>query len=267
MTRAIILTYHAVEVGPAPLCLHPGLFRTQMDEVQRSGIEVVTVAQLAHRIRNRTLDEPTVTITFDDGYRSVVANAAPILHERAMPATVFCVAGRLGGTSDWPSARRGTFTSALADEAELGHLVTHGIEIGAHGVQHEPLVIDDEDILREEIVRSRTMLEERLGVSVNSFAYPYGARPSTTAARLVAETFDAACTTVLAEAGDSSEPLALPRIDAYFVRRPELLRRGLAGSLGSYLRWRRLGGRARRLIRRDYARPPAGRTRTPWAPF
>jgi peptidoglycan/xylan/chitin deacetylase (PgdA/CDA1 family) len=253
MTQAIILTYHSVEAGPAPLCVHPELFREHMDAVQRSGLEVLTVAELADRLRRRALTARTVTITFDDGFRSVAANAAPILRERGLRATVFCVAGRLGGASDWPSARPDTHAADLADELELAGLVAQGVEIGAHGVQHEPLVGTDARVLRDEIAGSRTLLEERLAVNVTSFAYPYGAGPSPAAAQLVADTFDAACTTVLSTVGQQSDRLALPRIDVHYVRRPERFQRLLAGSLGPYLTLRRVGAEARRLGRRDYA--------------
>ncbi len=262
MTRAIILTYHAVENGPAPLCIHPDIFRAHVGVIQRSGIEVVTVAALARRLREQDLDKPTLTITFDDGFRSIVTTAGPILHDHGLPATVFCVAGRLGGKSDWPSARSGTFTGALADESELIRLRTLGFELGSHGMQHEPLVGDDEDLVRAEIVGSKVLLEERLGVTVDSFAYPYGAAPSAAAARLVRHTYKAACTTALAEATVESDPLELPRIDSYYVRRPELLEQALEGSLGSYLSRRRLGARARRLVRRDFA-PAAARNAAP----
>jgi peptidoglycan/xylan/chitin deacetylase (PgdA/CDA1 family) len=257
MTQAIILTYHSIEAGPAPLCVHPELFREHMDVVRRSGLEVLTVAELGDRLRRRALTARTVTITFDDGFRSVAANAAPILRERGLCATVFCVAGRLGGASNWPSARDDTHSADLADESELASLIGHGVEIGAHGVQHEPLVGTDPRVLRAEIAGSRTLLEERLAVDVTSFAYPYGARPSPAAAQLVAETFDAACTTVLSTVGEHSDRLALPRVDAHYVRQPERLERLLAGSLGSYLRLRRVGAGTRRLVRRDYAMPAA----------
>ena len=253
--RATILTYHAIDAGPAPLWLHPDVFRKQMEVVCNSGLEVVTVAQLAERLRTRSLTSPTVTITFDDGFRSVAANAAPILLGLGLTATIFCVAGRLGARSDWRSAHADAHTAELSDAAELVRLAEQGFEIGAHGMQHEPLVGDDGAVLREEIVLSRDVLQTRVGVSVVSFAYPYGAGPSPAAARLVKETYAAACTTVLDEAGGSSDPHALPRLDAYYVRRPELLERALAGTLGSYLRWRRLGARARRLVKRDYASP------------
>jgi hypothetical protein len=61
----------------------------------------------------------------------------------------------------------------------------------------------------------------------------------------------------LSTVGEHSDRLALPRVDAHYVRQPERLERLLAGSLGSYLRLRRVGAGTRRLVRRDYAMPAA----------
>jgi peptidoglycan/xylan/chitin deacetylase (PgdA/CDA1 family) len=250
---ALVLTYHAVERGPAPLCVDPGLFAEHLDTILASGARVVTVRGLAAALREGTLSRPTVAITFDDGFASVAENAAPLLVERGLAATVFCVAGRVGGRSNWPSARPGTFTSDLASERELSDLAAHGIEIGAHGLHHEPLIVHDERVLRDEILHARALLEERLEVTVESFAYPYGAAPSPMARRLVAETYRTACTTTLGRVGPGSDPHALPRVDAHYTRRPVLLERAIAGSLDSYLRGRRVVARVRRLVRRDYA--------------
>ena len=46
--------------------------------------------------------------------------------------------------------------------------------------------------------------------------------------------------------------LALPRVDAYYLRRPELLRRVLEGARDEYLRLRAIAARARRLFWKDY---------------
>jgi peptidoglycan/xylan/chitin deacetylase (PgdA/CDA1 family) len=48
------------------------------------------------------------------------------------------------------------------------------VDIGAHTVHHPVLSGLDPDAQREEIVRSRILLEELLGVEVPTFSYPYG---------------------------------------------------------------------------------------------
>ena len=249
---AVIVTYHAVEWGPAPLCIDPVTFLGHVDCIAESGVESVTVSELARRLRAGESLQGVVALTFDDGFASVARTAVPLLAERGLTATVFCVAGRLGRDSGWASAPRGGFLSPLVSGDELAELARAGFEIGSHTMAHAPLVQSDPEALRREIVESRAVLEGAVGTAVRSFAYPYGAGPAPAARRLVAETYDAACTTEMRRVQPGDDPLELPRIDAHYIRRPQLLRSLLAGSLGVYIGARGLGARARRALRKDY---------------
>ncbi len=250
---AVVLTYHAVEQGHGALFVDPGTFASHLDCIVESGARVSTVSELARELRRGALQGPVVAITFDDGLASVARVAAPLLAERGLTATVFCVAGHVGGTSDWASASSGTPRLALAHAGELRLIAAQGLEIGCHGMTHAPLRSGDSDFLRRELVAAKDVLEDMTGVAVTSFAYPYGAAPTAPALRLVEATYEAACSTVLGTVGPGADVHALPRVDAHYVRRPRLLRAALAGNLGPYLRARRLGVRARRAIRHDYA--------------
>jgi peptidoglycan/xylan/chitin deacetylase (PgdA/CDA1 family) len=243
MSRALLLTYHAVESGPPPLCLEPELFERHLDVIVESGATVLTVGALAAAIRSRQLPELAVAITFDDGYASVAGTLA----ERGLVATVFCVAGRLGGWSDWPSRPASAPRLRLADAAQLGELAAAGWEVGSHGLEH--------DVLQDgsELAESRLLIQDAVGVPVRSFAFPYGVVPAGATPELMRAGYDAACTTRLALTDADSDPFALPRVDAHYLRRPALLRAALAGRLELYLRARAGGARLRRLARKDYA--------------
>jgi peptidoglycan/xylan/chitin deacetylase (PgdA/CDA1 family) len=250
---ALVLTYHAVGAEGGPLAVPSDVFRAHLDCLGEAGASFLTVSELARRVGEGSLPERAVAITFDDGLRSVAAEGAPLLAEQGIAATVFCVAGRLGADSAWPSARQDVPVLPLMTAGELAVLGAAGFEIGSHGMEHAPLVDGSDAQLRREIVESRHVLEQAVGVSVGSFAYPYGAAPSPAARELVQETYASACTTSLGRVTGTADIHALPRVDAHYVRRPALLRRALDGSLDSYLRARALGAGARRRLVRDYA--------------
>jgi peptidoglycan/xylan/chitin deacetylase (PgdA/CDA1 family) len=254
---ALILTYHAVEPGPAPLCVEPELFREHVDALVESGANTLTLSELAAAAAADAIPERAVTITFDDGCASVARFAGPLLAERGLSATVFCVAGHLGGVTDWPTQPAGVPVFELARAEELEELAAMGIEIGSHGVEHFPLAFADERRAREELLESKDALEQAVGVPVRTFAYPYGAPPSPAARALVPEAYSAACGVRLGIMGAGSDVFALPRVDVHYVRRPELLRRAVGGGLRAYLRVRGLGARARRLVKTDYSEPEA----------
>lgn len=251
--RALILTYHAVEPGPAPLCIAPALFRAHLDCLDRAGARTLTITEVAQGLARGELPDRAVAITFDDGLASVAREAAPLLAERGMRATVFCVSGFLGATNDWPTQPPSAPRMSLASSAELAGLVSTGFEIGSHGMEHAPLNLLPEAALERELRDSRASLEDALQVTVRSFAYPYGAPPTPPAKALVSELYDSACANTMSIADPLSDPLALPRVDAHYLRRPGLLRRAVLGTLGPYLPLRRAGARARELLIRDYA--------------
>jgi peptidoglycan/xylan/chitin deacetylase (PgdA/CDA1 family) len=255
LSGALILTYHAVERGPAPLCVEPELFREHLDVLADAGATTLTVSELAGGLRAGRLPERAVAITFDDGFRSVAENAAPLLAERGQRATVYAVAGSLGRENDWPTQHEDAPRRPLLSAEQLTELADAGVEVGSHGVEHAPMAHVDEAGARDEVVRSKELLEDLLSRAVTTYAYPYGASPLPHAERLVRDTYEAACGTRLATVTASADPYDLPRVDSHYVRRPELLRRALEGSLRGYLFVRRAGASSRRMARKDYRVP------------
>jgi peptidoglycan/xylan/chitin deacetylase (PgdA/CDA1 family) len=253
MTGALILTYHAIEAGPAPLCVEPELFRRHADCVAAAGVQCLTVSQLAAALRAGTVPERAVALTFDDGAASVARTAAPLLAERGLVATVFAVAEHLGGRNDWPDEPARSPRLELADAGELAALAARGWEIGSHGLSHVPLAGAGEEVAAREVAGSREVLEQAVGQPVTSFAYPFGLAGGEPVRRRVAETYAAACTTRLDPVRAGDDPLALPRVDVHYVRRPALLRRVLDGGGWGYLGLRRAGARARRRLVPDHA--------------
>lgn len=245
---ALILTYHAIEEGRGPLFVDPDLFERHLDAIVESGASVLTVAELGAAIREDRLPERAVSITFDDGFASVAQTAAPLLLERGLSATVFCVGGWLGRTNDWPSQPRAIPRRPLATAAELAEAAAAGLEIGAHGMTHAPLSSVDERQLRHEVVAARVSLEGITGAQVGSFAYPYGVAGSHLVRDLVGRTYSAACTVELRAVSGNDGPLALPRVDVHYIRPVRLLRRAVEGSLGPYLGARSVGARMRRRL-------------------
>jgi peptidoglycan/xylan/chitin deacetylase (PgdA/CDA1 family) len=104
-----------------------------------------------------------VLITFDDGYRDILWNAAPLLHRLRMRAAAFVITDRVGGPD--PS---------FLDWRELARLKTLGFTIGSHTVHHLPLTALPSEQAFRELRESRLELERHLGGSVWSVSYPFG---------------------------------------------------------------------------------------------
>jgi peptidoglycan/xylan/chitin deacetylase (PgdA/CDA1 family) len=252
-SRALVLTYHAIELGPAPLCIEPALFREHLDVIAEAPVRPVGLDRLAAELEAGGPVEASVAITFDDGYASVVRNAAPMLAERGLPATVFCVAGHLGGLNDWTTEPRSGARLRLASAGELGGVAAGGLQLGSHGLSHYPLSLADED-LEPEIVESRARLQHETGAAVRWFAHPYGSLPGARGRSIIERTYNGAVASGNRAVSQGTDRWRIPRVEVHYLRRPGLLRRTLEGR-GSYLAVRRVGAHARRLVRSDYEAP------------
>lgn len=92
---AIILLYHRVtrlERDPQLLAVSPERFRSHLDVLRRV-CPVRPLSEIADSLRRGEPLPACAAITFDDGYVDNLTEAAPILREAQMPATVFATAG------------------------------------------------------------------------------------------------------------------------------------------------------------------------------
>jgi peptidoglycan/xylan/chitin deacetylase (PgdA/CDA1 family) len=173
-----ILMYHHIEpdgVPITPYAVHAGQFVSQLDRLCAAGFTTLSFQDLFAALEGKAkLPAKPVIVTFDDGYESFRKLALPAMISRRMKATVFVVAGEIGGFNRWDS-ERGIPRRQLLDEAGIRAVMAAGMEIGAHGWAHRNLCECPPPELEEEIFRSKKELESRFGAAQQMFSYPYGA--------------------------------------------------------------------------------------------
>lgn len=210
----------------------PAVFRRQMGRLAACGVPVVPLGEV-HRTPG------AVALTFDDGFRNFVTQAAPVLESYRFPATVFAVSGYCGKRNDWPSQTQGNIPSLdLMDWRELRSVASSRIAIGAHTVTHPWLSRLPEREVEQELRICQAEIEHRMGCKADTFAYPYGDW-NAAVARMAAPHFRIACTTTLAPVIGGSDLLAVPRIDAYYLRTDFWFRNFRSGLGQGYLGGRR----------------------------
>jgi peptidoglycan/xylan/chitin deacetylase (PgdA/CDA1 family) len=231
-SKSAILTYHSIDNSGSVISVAPELFRRHVYALIASGVPVVPLSE----IRART---GSLALTFDDGFRNFAEHALPVLERYHLPATVFVVSGYCGGCNDWSQPRGIQIpTLPLMDWAQLQEVVRRGVTLGAHTVTHPVLTgLPDSQILRE-LQDCRSEVEDRTGTPVESFAYPYGASDHRVRA-LARRDFTIACGASLRFVNGRSEPSDLPRLDAYYLKEPWLVRNLLGRTAGAYLAARR----------------------------
>ena len=168
----LVLMYHSVEpyqADPYLVTVSPPRFGQQMRWLARRGLRGVSMRDLL-AARAAGAGKGLVGLTFDDGYADFARHALPVLRRHGFGATVFVIAGRLGGDNAWdPEGPR----KRLMDAREVRDLAQAGIEIGSHGLRHVRLPAA-RDTLAEEVGGSRRILQDITGQPVGGFCYPYG---------------------------------------------------------------------------------------------
>lgn len=169
----LTLMYHAVDRithDVHAISVTPARFAQQMAWLHRRGLRGVSMSELLQACDDGARPG-LVGLTFDDGYRSVLEGALPVLESYGFTATVFAVSGLTGQHNAWdPDGPR----CALMSAVELAELPARGIEIGSHGHRHVSLAGLPVPEVAAEVTTSRAVLAEITGSEPEGFCYPYG---------------------------------------------------------------------------------------------
>ncbi len=175
MTPPLVLAYHGLadlpyELDPDGLLVPPAAFRAHVERLRRRGYRFVKQAELARRLGAGEAIDGLCSLTFDDAPEDNVRLPA-LLEELDAAATVYACPGLLG--EPYPFVESGAGVRIVTRE-ELLELGGHPrVEIGSHTMDHRNLGEAGADEAYREMVQSKEALEDMLGHSVISFAYPY----------------------------------------------------------------------------------------------
>jgi peptidoglycan/xylan/chitin deacetylase (PgdA/CDA1 family) len=218
--RIPVLMYHSIsetsEQDKHPYyrtVTSPDVFAKHMAYLHENGYLTISPAQaadlLAHGI---ALTSPRLAvITFDDAFADFYWNAFPVLRQHGFTATVYLPTAFI-------KEQRSSFKlKECMTWTEIRELLNSGISFGSHTVTHPQLYELPGHLVKEEVEVSKQTIEQHLGCSVDSFAYPFAfpdADPK----------FKKSLRKILGRAGYSngvctSIGTARPSDDRFFIRR------------------------------------------------
>ena len=182
----IVLLYHRFEEHPRKgdtLVVTPEEFEKEMGELKDGGFTVIPMQDfIAWRHGEKNIPAKSCIITVDDGYLSGYDTAWPILKKFGYPFTVFIYIDYIG------SGGKSISWDQLAEMRDAGvdiesHTYSHShLDSPGYGVDATTRARVEKDLqtlgregwLHKEIVDSKKVLEQQLGIKVDAFAYPYG---------------------------------------------------------------------------------------------
>ena len=173
-----VLMYHSIATEATRkfrrFAVDPKEFAEQMGYLADHGYRTVTMAQLVGRQASGCpLPARSVALTFDDAYADFCSAALPVLRAHGFQAALAVPTAYVGSTARWNESV-GEENRAILSWQALRDVAAEGVEIMAHGHVHSRLDRAHSTVIRDEVHRSRCLLEDNLGLLADGFAYPYG---------------------------------------------------------------------------------------------
>ena len=181
-SQVVIYGYHRFEkqVHRPDTEMTPEMFEAQMKELQDKKIPVISLQDfLAWKRGEKNIPPRAAVITFDDGWKSQYEVGWPIMKKYGYPLTLFIYTEGVKGMHFGGGA-------AMSWEM-LGEMRDAGVDIQAHSATHQDLrkpydkvqkkKLNPEEYqqwLTAEVIGSKQLLEQKLGIKVNCFAVPFG---------------------------------------------------------------------------------------------
>jgi peptidoglycan/xylan/chitin deacetylase (PgdA/CDA1 family) len=186
----VLVYHHIADEVRGRVVVSPRAFDEQMRYLKARGFRVVTLSALVEfLVRGRQLPRGAVVLTFDDGYRSFLDHAYPVLKELGFTATLFVYTDYVGTgrqSMGWP---------------DLERLAGEGFDVQAHSKTHGDLrrrrPESDAEYARRmesELGEPQALFERHLGRRTRLFAYPYGLHDDELVARVREYGYEAAFT-------------------------------------------------------------------------
>jgi peptidoglycan/xylan/chitin deacetylase (PgdA/CDA1 family) len=223
--RAII-TFHSIDDSGSILSYPVGLFEKLLEQLQATAIPVVTLDHLLASDANMG-----VALTFDDGMRSVLTDALPIMQKYGACGHLYLTTGAIGQGMPNQSGDMPTFEMLSWDE--VAELQTAGFSIEAHTRTHPDMRTLSVEEMTAECRGADDEIERRIGVRPKYFAYPFGYH-NQVVRDCVRGLYRATVTTELSYLGGDLDSAALPRLDSYYLQSDWALRNLAGVSLRSY---------------------------------
>ena len=175
-SRGAVFLYHRVnDYSDDVLTVNTKAFAAQLLVISRS-YQISSTEALVYCVRNRKRIPPTkIAIHFDDCYRDVLTEGAPVLKAIGIPACAFVSSGFVDTDRIFPhDAAKYPFVFENFRSEDLRSWMGQGFEIGAHTVNHVDLGSCSLEEATTEVVTCGEALVKTIGQPVTMFSFPFG---------------------------------------------------------------------------------------------
>ncbi len=187
----IILYHHLITDRPHHLGLPTVEFERQIKYL-RKHYHIASLPEAMRMLEEGSVAQPTVVLTFDDGYAENYINLRAITEEYRIPVFFFVSTAHISEQTPFQhDLRRAQENFPPLSWEQILKLRGAGFLFGSHTRTHFDCGSTDENSLKDEIVNSRGELEDRMGEPIDYFSFPWGmpANMSDPAKKLALQTY------------------------------------------------------------------------------
>jgi peptidoglycan/xylan/chitin deacetylase (PgdA/CDA1 family) len=163
-----ILIYHSISNDESSLSLSINEFEKHIIYLKDRNFKTINFDQI------NSTKKKQIIITFDDGYKDLISCVLPILKKHNFNATCFIVSSLLGKENLWDVGKKNFVQKDLMNLNDTREWVDNGMFIGSHSHNHLDLTSLNHDKMTNELTYSKKILEDKIGVKIKNFSYPYG---------------------------------------------------------------------------------------------
>lgn len=171
-------------------------FEKQLLFLRSNSYQTFTVSDLLNVER---IPEKTVVLTFDDGHAGNFTYAFTLLKKYGFRATFFLATDLIGRMN-------------MLNWEEIREMSKNGMEIGSHTCSHLLLASEKENKIRQELQKSKEIIEKNTGKPVRSLSYPNGSYSPFISEIAKDYNYQNACTSDYGYWNSESKEFNLPRI-------------------------------------------------------
>lgn len=165
-----IIMYHQVRNDKSgDMIISKAKLEEELSYLKREGYYSISPSEWLDYCDGRIgLPPKCVILTFDDGWKSQYQNAVPLLEKYGFRGVFYVYPDFVGG-------------SAAMNWKQIQSLAKRGHTVGCHSMTHPKLTPDKNESdrnykarIKEEIAESKKVIEEKTGINVTDFCFPYG---------------------------------------------------------------------------------------------
>lgn len=182
-SRGAICVYHRVNnYSKDVLTVDTATFAAQLLAISKR-YPVSSTAALVDRLRSKKpLPPTTVSIHFDDCYRDILTNGAPIMKVLGIPACAFINSGFVDTDRSFAhDVAQYPFTYEMLRSSDVQTWSSLGFEVGAHTVNHVDLGRCTVEAAKTEVMECGQSLRRIVGNPIDLFSFPFGRVDNVTA--------------------------------------------------------------------------------------